>query len=1140
MQEDQVRQLKFVPPSPPAGFVSRPRLTRALARGLAGRLILLQAPAGYGKTSLLASMASEWTRFVEASAAPHLAWYRLDPSDDDAAAFLGNLVEAVHRAVPGFGSFARGALEGTPDARDQIQRLISILLDELREAAPAGVFLVLDGFHLIKDRVIVEAIEQLLQVPEPPLRLIVSTQSSPRFYLSALRARDELVELRAEDLRMTTEEVRELVLRRGDWTPPQKAIDDLARLIGGWPSAANLASLIMARDRAPLQVSRVAPTEHGYGLLLKEALSGLPAERKDGLLRTSLLRYLDVPSCGDGAGVSDPIGFLRFLEGAALPLMKPAGHEGPLSYEPLFRSALERELASMLLPHEFRALQQRVASFYASQGAWDEAIRRYLQAGDFEGAATAMEGAIEKELAFGHLDVALRWLRALPSPIRERHPALMVHEARLLLSRDRLDEARVLLVAAQPGLEDSGVRRELGQQLGGWAALRLLEGRYEKARELAQEALEQLPQEVSSERAEMLWLLSRALELMGDLASAFSVAREGLLQSEKSGQVTLVVRAMLQLGHLAYLRGSFAQSLALSARAVQRSALSGTETLSIAAAGGTASLVYLERGQPEEALETAKRSLKASQKLHDAAGQVRARLALAAALERLGQQEISQEVLEKALHGAEELPTRWPEPTQALQAAAASLWRRGRRREGAEKARLALQAAQASSYQMLIDQGQLVVTSGEMVGFGLPRALVRIRRLNEAFRRGDSRRWLSAGLRLLAQGFCRMGLRGLARTNLRSSLALAAEEPSVGMPLGLPTQGGRLLALAVQEGIAHEVAGTLLGVDGAEGVKVLTPLLAHKNPEVRTRAEQAIKGLEKGLGRAAAVRLPWPGFSPEATGPFPAVLLHSLGGLEASVEGQKVGWPSLDARDLVAYLLVHRAQAVPRDRVLHDLWPNEEPSVANLRLHEALYRVRETLGPGYPSVDPLLDGQGIYRWDRGICSVDAELFLDRLGRVREHLDAEALPVLTDPVVSLLEGAVDLYRGEFLSGFEFEWCEAPREELRAQLLWATRLLIDHYMALRDWRAAIGHGLKSLRSDPLQEDAVRDLMVCYFRVGERDSVLQQYREVKRLLARERGVWPSEETRALRQRLLGNYATRAPNGAPPARTRAVARAA
>lgn len=1117
MQERLERSLKFVPPGPPTGFVYRPRLGQALARGLAGQLVLLLAPDGYGKTSLLASMARDWDRFSRASPARHLAWFQLDPSDDDPALFMEGLVESLQRVLPGFGKVTRAALEGTSDVGSQIRHLMSVLVDELRGTQDTPVVVVLDDFHLLQNRATVESLEQSLRDPGSPIRLIVSTRTDPRFYLSILRSRDAVVELRAEDLGFTLKEARELVSQRVRQPVSEVEAERLLRDVKGWPSAVNLVALALSRGGSRLSLGKLAPTEHNYRRLVAEVVDRLPDDTKEGVLRTSLLRYLDEASLREGAGLSNAAEVLRLVEEMGLPVLKPAGIEAPLRYEPLFRAALEQELASLLLPNEYRAARARVAAYSAARGAWDDAIRGYLEAGAHEEAAVAVEQAADAELSSGHLDTVLRWIRLLPGPTRQRHPRLMVCEAKALASKNRWDESRALLVAARRELESSEDQEGLGRQQSAWAAVQLADGRCAEARRSALESLAWLAEDDYAERAEVHWLLARTLDLMGDLPGAFSAAGQGLLAAERSGQPTLAVRAMLQLGRLAYLRGSYSTSLGLSGRAVHRLALAGKELLALSMAGATAASVYLERDQVQAALTVATGALEASRRLHDVAGQVRAGLALAMGNERLGQLELAGERMGEASALALRLPPNRPERAMALQAAAASLFRLGRRREGLERARHALQAASSSSHASVADQCRLMLAAGEMAGLKTVPSLLRIRRLSDRFREGDSRRWLSASLQLLAQGSSRLRLTRYARARLEECLSLSIGEGYVGLPLGFPSERDRLFELAVREGVSPEVAAGVLGIDEETGKRVLLPLLAHKEPRIRSRAERAAKALEKETAGAPRPLLVWPGLEGEEK-PASKVSLLALGGLQALVDGQAVEWPSPDAQRLAAYLLVNRGRSRLRDDVLRDLWPSDEPSAANLRLQEALYAIRESLGTGYPAVDLAMEAEGVYRWRGDGCSIDVEAFQTRLDRASELVEAEGARRLEPEAVSLLEGAVELYRGEFLAGFDFDWCVPTRRDLHGRLLWATRLLVDHHMSTGGWRKAIQYGLQSLRSDPLQEDMVRNMMLCYYRIGDRDGVLQQYRQVKRLLAKERGEWPSDETRQLRVKLLG----------------------
>ena len=643
-----------------------------------------------------------------------------------------------------------------------------------------------------------------------------------------------------------------------------------------------------------------------------------------------------------------------------------------------------------------------------------------------------------------------------------------------------------------------------------------MDGRYQDTKKIAEEALAQLPDEDEAERAELFSVLARAHEMIGEVPAAFAAASQGLFAAERSGQLRLVVHALSQLGMLAEIRGDYAEALALSGRAVERSTLLASEELFIATLGGLAASIYLERDQPEEALGVATRALESSARLHEAGGQVRAKLALLRAKWH-SRHDYDGAGLDDLVSQASKLPARQVERALVLQFMAARLLRQGKQKDGAKTARTALDAAIATTHQPLIEQCRLLLAVSEAAGPMSFTRTVRARRLRDALSATDSRRWLSASLRLLAQSYASMGLRWRARANLEKSLVLAAAGGYVGMPLGLPSRAEALLSFAVRHDVVPELASPLLGVERDSVGKLLAPLLSSDKPELRRRAESAAKGLVLGLGRAPRPRLSWPGFAGDDGG-MEEVALQVLGGLNPFVGSKRAEWPSSDARSLAAYFVVNRDSELFREALLSDVWPAIQPAEASVRLQVALYQIRESLGAGYPRVDLELESRGVYRWAGEGCAIDVERFRDLFREVEQQLALQTPPVLAGDTVGVLEEIVEIYQGEFLPDLNFAWCIEQREVLRSQLLKATRLLMDHYMALRRWRDAIRHGLKSLKSDPLQEDVVRDLMTCYFRVGERASVLWQYREVKRLLAKERGAWPSEETRSLRVRLLG----------------------
>jgi LuxR family maltose regulon positive regulatory protein len=231
-QEDALLATKLHVPGPRPGFVPRPRLVEQLEDGLARGLLLVCAPAGFGKTSLLA----DW---AQRGRLP-LGWLSLDQADNDPARFWRHAVAALDRARPGIAEQVAPLLG--PPAPRSFEGLVTVLINQLA-AQPDQVLLVLDDYHLIEAQPLHASLEFLLEHRPPGLRLVLTSRADPPLGLARLRARGQLAELRDADLRFTAEEAADLL--RGAVGPdlPEAAVAALAARTEGWAAGLQLAGL---------------------------------------------------------------------------------------------------------------------------------------------------------------------------------------------------------------------------------------------------------------------------------------------------------------------------------------------------------------------------------------------------------------------------------------------------------------------------------------------------------------------------------------------------------------------------------------------------------------------------------------------------------------------------------------------------------------------------------------------------------------------------------------------------------------------------------------------------------------------------------------------------------------------------------
>lgn len=441
---------KLYVPTLRRGLVTRPRLSERLRRGAGSRLTLVSAPAGFGKTTLLA----EWLGQASADGRC-VAWLSLDPGDSDPASFWTYVVTALQAAVPGVGSAALELIASSPLPTELV---LTTMLNELA-AAPQDVWLVLDDYHLADSHEVGEGMAFLLEHLPPHVHVVVSTRADPDLPLARWRGRGELVEIRAADLRFTSEEAAAYL---NDVAGLDLAAEDVAALgqrTEGWIAALQLAALsLQGRDDAAGFVARFAGNDrYIVDYLVEEVLQHQTDPVRGFLVRTAVLGRLTGPLCDALTGRDDGSLMLTALERANLFLVPLDDRREWYRYHHLFADVLRARLLSEQ-PAQMPLLHQRASRWYESHDLAEEAVGHALAARDFDRAAHLMELAVpvirrnrQEAMLFG-------WLKALPDDAVRRSPVLSVFYGYMLmvsgdlhLVEPRLEEAERALAAVPDG-----------------------------------------------------------------------------------------------------------------------------------------------------------------------------------------------------------------------------------------------------------------------------------------------------------------------------------------------------------------------------------------------------------------------------------------------------------------------------------------------------------------------------------------------------------------------------------------------------------------------------------------------------------------------------------------------------------------
>jgi ATP/maltotriose-dependent transcriptional regulator MalT len=415
-EPDVLLATKLHVPRPQPGFIARPRLVKALDDGLAPRLILVCAPAGFGKTALLA----DWVR----SGDHPVAWLSLDEADNDPARFWRHAVAALDRARPGIGDRV-GPLLGPP-APASFDGLVTALINEMAQPGEDEVLLVLDDYHLVSSVPVHTSLAFLLEHLPPCLHLVLASRSDPPLPLARMRAGGGLAELRAAELRFTAEEAAALLHEAVGGDLPAASVAALEARTEGWAAGLQLAALSLRGQADMAGLVAAFSGSHRYVLdyLAEEVLDRQSEQVRGFLLETSVLDRLSGELCDALTGHAGGQAMLEQVEQANLFLIPLDEVRGWWRYHHLFADLLRARLQQQQ-PSRVPALHRAAAHWCDEHGLADDAVRHALDAGDAAFAARLIERHFDARFRPGERATIQRWLSALPPVVIQSRPRLL-------------------------------------------------------------------------------------------------------------------------------------------------------------------------------------------------------------------------------------------------------------------------------------------------------------------------------------------------------------------------------------------------------------------------------------------------------------------------------------------------------------------------------------------------------------------------------------------------------------------------------------------------------------------------------------------------------------------------------------------
>ncbi len=563
-----------MPPLRP-GAVPRPQLLEKLNSGLQGKLTLVSAPAGFGKTTLVVAWLHD---LAEKGAGKRIAWFSLEESDNDPVRFWSGLVAALGSVWPGIGQEALAMFKSARPV--PVEAILTVLINEIALLSEAGPFLlVLDDLHAVTAPRITSALAFLLEHLPAGLHLVATTRVDPDLPLPRLRARQQVTEIRLAELRFTPAETSAFLNRCMGLHLSAADLGALETRTEGWIAGLQMAALSLQNSPDTAGFIRLFTGSSRYILdyLLEEVLQREPEDVQAFLLKTAVLDRLCAELCETVTGRPGGQALLERLENANLFLLPLDYERRWYRYHPLFGELLRAQLEKSY-PDEVALLHRRAAAWFEARGDLEEAIRHLLAIRDHDGAARLIERAAFGLLERSEVGTLVTWLHLLPEETLRAHPWLCVLDAWMLILTGQAGAIEARLQETETAIRSAGLPAPQAERVRAYAdAIRaqvtFIQGGAPAAIEFAKSALAHLTAADHVISATTATILGAGYGYIGDFNSAveaFEKAKAISLAGGNQFNAMVASSALAQIaavnGHLRQAHGIYQDGLRLAGK----------------------------------------------------------------------------------------------------------------------------------------------------------------------------------------------------------------------------------------------------------------------------------------------------------------------------------------------------------------------------------------------------------------------------------------------------------------------------------------------------------------------------------------------------------------------------------------------
>jgi len=1060
-----ISKTKIVVPNRRPELLSRPRLLESLKSLLDNKLILLSAPAGYGKTSLMIDLARH--------ADMPVCWLSLDLLDRDPQRFIAYLIAAVAQYFPEVGKTSRIKLNQLKSIEEDAESLLVTFTNEIYDQIEGDFLLIIDDYHLLDDvPVISELVNRFLELVVENCHVILSSRTLPSLEdVTLMVAREQVAGISHAELAFSVGEVQALYAQNYHEHLSAETAQRFVSETGGWITGMVLSNLP--------NLPRVSGVDT-FAYLGQQVLDQQPPEIREFLLRTSLPEEFNAEFCetvlsplhSGSQSWYDLMGFILEKNLFVLPLDTDGSW---LRYHPLFREFLQSRLKDER-PREVRPILERMVKGYEKMGEWEKAYFTCKQLNDTDALADVIEhaGSPMLQSALVTLD---GWLNSLPPSMLQTRPGLISLRGPILAVKGNLQDSIELMNKAVAIYRKKRDRSGLAIALVRRGNILRVFGNYSASLEDIDEALKLTVSDISLQfyYAEALRLKGLNLYRLGESRRAVESLEHSLLLYSAMNESSRIPTVLMEtgmvhgaVGDIDSARISYQKALAL--KQAESDLYSQAEILNNLA------VLYHQIGEYELASETFENGVLCARKSHNS----RAEVLLMTGLGDLYSEVEDFNSATQAYRQAETIfeGHAWDFIANYLTVARGNLILMQGNLGEADKI-IKLFRKKIKSSQSVYERGLWALLEGRyyLIKKEPQKALTRLKECKEYFVQDGRDLELLWSMIWLGAAFHQAGERDTAHAELQRVLAT-----------GVPPDHALLVsfrqALPWLDGLQDD---TSLGIQLGDSLKKAR-LLNEKLPSVRRKLRR----------HAGFVRVP-----------SAPLAVRALGNPEVSINGKVIqmsDWRTQSVRDLF-FFFIHRQEAVTKEQIGLTLWPEiSDPQAMKARFKNEIYRLRRAVGK-----DVIVFEDEYYRFNP---QLDYEYDVDDFD---SHILRAKKMVEPDGRIEQLQKAVDLVHGSFLADVDGDWVNPDRERLSQLYSAALEELAYLYLDHNRLQECLFTCQLAIKQNRFQEAIYQIEMRAYAAMGDRSAVARRYQACQSAMD-ELGIPITEETKWLFQELTG----------------------